>query len=564
MPGAEKSRNISLKTKLTIYIIVCLVISTGLFSSVLIKKTISIYEDAVSSNLKNTAVSYGKILDKELKAKETLKTNDYSSLLSEVSLEEFDSSYAYITDSNGIILYHPTPSKIGQAAENTVVIDLVRDIKRGNKPEPSIVNYLYKGAEKTAAYYFSKVDSSILVVTLDRDDIIANASGQIKNVALLMLAIVIVLILLGCFIIRKLANPVSKLVEISNKLGNLDLTSDMISDELEIRSDESGMVARSMANTRQALLNIIYELADISNKLHEDSSKVKALSTEIQDNSIENNDTHSDIEASFSNTYDTIHEIESTINSLKEKTEEINQLTSQGLALSGDVSSKANSLKTESKDSLNNTNDIYSSLKDKINAACKKANSVDQIANMTDTIRSISSQTSMLALNAAIEAARAGEQGRGFAIVAEEIGSLASQTTEAVNGISATLLDVSDSVGNMKKCLNSIVDFLETDIKNTLNDFSSICDTYAEDASIIDTNLNSINVVTKEYEAFIKEFENSIDNINAILGDLSVGLADISDKNTQAINNTSTTNEYADSNISDAERIHAIVDKFRF
>lgn len=59
----------------------------------------------------------------------------------------------------------------------------------------------------------------------------------------------------------------------------------------------------------------------------------------------------------------------------------------------------------------------------------------EQIGRVAELISSIATRTNMLALNATIEAARAGEAGRGFGVVANEVKSLADQTSKATGGI---------------------------------------------------------------------------------------------------------------------------------
>lgn len=67
------------------------------------------------------------------------------------------------------------------------------------------------------------------------------------------------------------------------------------------------------------------------------------------------------------------------------------------------------------------------------------AREIKGLASLAETVQAVSMQSHLLAINAAIEASRAGEAGRAFKVVANEVRSLAANSSSAVAQINAGL-----------------------------------------------------------------------------------------------------------------------------
>lgn len=84
------------------------------------------------------------------------------------------------------------------------------------------------------------------------------------------------------------------------------------------------------------------------------------------------------------------------------------------------------------------------------------ADLAQRIGEVVDLIRSIAAQTNLLALNATIEAARAGDAGRGFAIVAQEVKSLANETSKATGEIAMQITAIQATSGEAVGAIQAI------------------------------------------------------------------------------------------------------------
>jgi len=101
-----------------------------------------------------------------------------------------------------------------------------------------------------------------------------------------------------------------------------------------------------------------------------------------------------------------------------------------------------------------NATESSRSMQEMVKAMAEISGKSDEIRKIVKTIEDFSFQTNILALNAAVEATRAGDRGKGFSVVANEVRSLANQSSAASKSTAALIQSSLQAVENGRRIAN--------------------------------------------------------------------------------------------------------------
>lgn len=291
-----------------------------------------------------------------------------------------------------------------------------------------------------------------LVVTLVDEIETLQRNLVLINITLIVVAIILIIII-ALALNKQIAVPIVKLSKTTERLSQYDLSQDK-QDEIDkylANKDEIGIIARTILDMKNNLIELIKSIADKSEQVASSSEELTATSQQIATASEEvartieeiakgANDQATDTEGGVFKA----DELDKIIQEDLDDMVKINQSIKSLATLKDEGVESIRDLSKKTKNSNKSIQTIYQSTID-------TNKSVEKISEASKLIETIAEQTNLLALNAAIESARAGEAGRGFAVVAEEIRKLAEQSRDSVREINTTLEALqSNSIGSVE------------------------------------------------------------------------------------------------------------------
>lgn len=345
-------------------------------------------------------------------------------------------------------------------------------------------------------------------------------------VCIVMLAVVAVLVFM---IAQDITKSLKKVVAEIEVIAGGNFARKMQTNMMK-RKDDFGQLAGTLETMRESVCGLLSqvkaEAANIDAVVESMDTNISNLNGEIEDVSA----TTEQLAASTEETAASAEQINSMTQQIDGAAKEIAVRAQDGATEAEEIHKRAAQTKETTVENRRKIQTMLEEIRGRLEQALKEAKVVEQIGVLADSILAITGQTNLLALNASIEAARAGEAGKGFAVVAEEIRVLAEQSKDAVANIQAVTENVDNAVGNLAKDSNHLLDFVDTDIVKSFDDFEKMADDYNMDASKINDLVSDFSATSEELVASISNITEAIDGITSASNDSAAGTTNIAQK----------------------------------
>ena len=487
----------------------------AIFSSLSSKQ----FKDMVVCYMDDIAESYGKTMNLRVAdlAKEGMEpdTAFWEELAGGVNIMDLDGSYAYIVDSNGIMCYHPTASKIGSPVENEAVTGAVAQIQAGNIPQETVsVKYIYNGEKKYAAYSVTEDGAYIFVITADEDAAMKSSGGEMKSSDEIFWTCIfwgcitmLICMVAAFFCCNVIVKPLRHIAEIAMKFAGLDFREDEGQKKLSERKDEIGAISRAVDTLRKQLVGVIGRIEDHSATVMETSHQLNS-DTETIFSTVEQVDqaVQEMADGAMSQAEETQKATENIVlmgSMIEENSSEMEELnkTAESMYSSSEVAART----------LNTMEEVNRKAQSAIELIYEQTNTTNEsamkIKAATTLITSIAEETNLQSLNAAIEAARAGEQGRGFAVVAEQIQKLAEESNESAKQIGQIIALLMADSEKAVRTMGEVKQVMEDQNENV----GMTKDRFAEMHDGIDKTIEGIRIIAEKMEKIDETRINVVD-----------------------------------------------------
>ncbi|QKG79624.1 methyl-accepting chemotaxis protein [Tenuifilum thalassicum] len=306
--------------------------------------------------------------------------------------------------------------------------------------------------------------------------ITANAQSLMWYQIILGLIMMVIGISLLIFALRKIVKPLYKLVDVTDRVAEGDLSMQLND---KVTNDEIGKIFLAMKNMVEKLRDMIMGIRDSAQSFTQAASQLSQGSILLSERT---NEQASSVEEISSSMEEMVLSIQKNTNNTKE-TEKFAMMAAER----GKIGNKS------------------------VISAVKSMMLINEKINL---ITDIAFQTNMLAINAAVEAARAGEQGKGFAVVASEVRKLAEHSkavADEIGQFASSSVATAEQVG---KEFETILPLIEKTAQ-LIKDIASTSLDQNSGATMVGDSIKQLNELTLHNASLAEEIASSAEELSS-------------------------------------------------
>ena len=485
-------------------------------------------------------------------------------LLDELQVDGLkNAEFAMINTQTKMHIFNKDAKKMATEIKDSTYLSIIEQLNKNKKATSGTLEYKAEDGADHIAVYQSVEDRGWAVVLNDsKSEIYQTANRNMLVLGIICIAAFLLITVLAWIVVKKNTKPL-KLVEDSIvQLSELNLAQSKQLAPYAGHKSEVGHIATALDSLYSAFQNIVQTLGECTSSLNVASGTMNDASLSLLSGVEDNAATTQQLAASITTTNGAIEvankeiaQISDLVTKVKDKVEKGDERSRSLMHISEEMKELANT-------SLRVTDEKMDENRQEIEEAMKELNSLTRINDMVAQIIDISNQTNLLSLNASIEAARAGEAGRGFAVVAEEIGNLASNSSEAANQIQNICAETNLYIERIQKCFQNIVNFMAEDVGKQLQALSS----YANESNVSVESVQGIMAEIQEashiFAESIAKMHGQLDTVQISSNENGLGVQGIVEKNEQTNETAEVLVDIVKENRQNAESIQEIVSRF--
>lgn len=471
--------------------------------------------------------------------------------------------YSMINVKNSTYIFDANEKNVAKTIQDTMLLSIIEQLQTQDEEITASIEYIDDKMGKSIACYQYIAENGFALVEYDSEDnIYSNVRKNMLTLASICILSTVLISMLSWFFISTSTKPL-KYVETSiMKLKNLNLEKEHQLDAYVNYKSEIGQIATAIDSLYTTFQKIVLTLEQCSNSLNCSAIKMTTSSDVL----LECMNDHSVATTQFANHTEEITQavqhVDEEMVHIAKAVYEVENKIHQGTKKSDALLEKVTEMQNISNEVLNKISLQIEANQQEIDDALESLQLLKHIDEMAEQILKITNQTNLLSINASIEAAHAGDAGKGFSIVADEIGTLAGDSSKTATEIQVICNETKLSIDKVEKCFDDIVTFLQKDVTTQLTSFTHATRDNYQSIAEIQRIIERIDESSKTFSEVVSSIKNRIDEVQCGPEDNNVNSEEILKRVEQTEKTSQDLAEIVIKNKENALAIQKIVERF--